>query len=230
MRVDDFYLQHPKIAFSIQTVTACVLGYVTHLIQQRWYRENYLLLHISIWWVLILLILLYFAERIGRRATPEQLARNQWADHFRLNVLFHGSAEWFTDPPAENLNDGMPKGGPLFRSICLRMPGRWQLDQFVTSLTHGTQSATFGRGKSPIFEIGFDEWAIGWCIGVMHLRNAAQDDVHDFLEDLHRVIETTTGISSLRWYHDEMLAGGQMTESDYELGTPTPVESARVKP
>jgi hypothetical protein len=199
---------------------------VTHVIQQQWHRENYLLLHISLWWVIIVLVLLHFAERPwGKAVATALVAREEWSQHNRLNVLCDGKATWFRDIISENLNEDMPTGAPLFRSVCLRMPDRWQLDRFETSIGSQTQTATFGGGESPCFELDFGEWEIGWRFSVICLKNASQDKLREFLQDLHRVLESTDGVTRVRWYHDAMLQGGQMTESDYALGITTPMES-----
>ena len=191
-----------------------------------WYADNFLVLHISLWWIATVLLAIYLAERSpGHKPSTGRITRNQLCEHLRLNALFEGNAAWFVESVSENLNEDMPIGGPLVRSICLRMPARWQLDRFETSLGQHTQSATFGSGELPRFEVDFGEWAIGWRISAMNIKNATKDEVRGFLQDLHRVLETTDGITSVRWYRDEMLQGGQMTESDYRLGTTTPMES-----
>ena len=224
MRLGDLYLRHPFIALSVHTLTACALGYVSHTLQQQWHRENYLLLHISIWWVTILLVLMCVAERPRHRMTSAGPAKDEWSRHFRLNALIEGIARWFREPDVENQSEDMPIGGPLFRSICLRMPGRWRLNGIETSILHGSHSATFGGDNSPCFSLHFGEWDTGWRVGVDILKGASRSEVQDFLLDLHRTLETTDGITSVRWYHDEMLQGGQMSEADYLLGIATPIE------
>jgi hypothetical protein len=85
MRLGDLYLNHPRIAFALQTVTAAALGYMTHRIQLLWHRENYLLLHVSLWWVLIVLVLLYLAETpLTRRLANTASLGEEWSRRFRL--------------------------------------------------------------------------------------------------------------------------------------------------
>ena len=198
MRLGDIYLRHPTVALTVQTLTACAVGYVTHTLQQQWHRENYLLLHISIWWVIIVLILMYFAERPRTRADSSPLASDEWSHHFRLNALLEGTADWFHESHSESLTDDMPIAGPLFRSICLRMPDPWRLNGFETSILHGSHLATFGNTDSPCFTLDFGPWETGWRVSVNTITNASQSQVQDFLLDLHRTLETTDGITRVR--------------------------------
>jgi len=232
MRLGDLYFHHPRIAFTLQTITAGALGYMTHLIQLHWYRENYLLLHIAGWWMLIVLVLIYLAERPVRlvpAVAPDKADQHSWSQHFRLEAICSGDEAWFHDTAAEELHGDMPGGGPLLRNICLRMPDRWQVDNIETSIQMQTQKVTFGEqfrdDERPYFQLDFLAWEHGWRIGITDIRKATMEEVRDFLLDMHRTLETTDGITCVRWYHGDMLEA-QMSEAAYELGAVTPIVEA----
>jgi hypothetical protein len=204
-------------------MAACALGYISHRIQQRWYAENYLLLHIALWWSTTVVVLLYLFER---RPAPRRRGQSQGeriSEYLRLNAVLRGSAVWHAEPTSESLSDDMPPGGPLFRSICLRIPSRWELQRIEISVAEATQRASFGRRDAKRLVLDFAQWGNAWLLSLDAVEDVRLDDAREFLLDVQRVLESTDGIGEVKWYDDADLEGGQTAEVEDARGASSPV-------
>jgi hypothetical protein len=219
----DLLYHHPGAVLALQTLAACALGYISHLIQQRWYAENYLLLHIALWWSATAVALVYLFERRSAPRGRGQLQRERLGEHLRLNAVFRGGAAWHVETTSESLNDDMPSGGPLFRSICLRMPNRWELQQIKISLAEATQSASYGRQDTKRLVLDFGPWDNAWLLSLFAGEDVTLDDARAFLLDVQRVLESTDAVSGVRWHDDADLEGGPTAGGENARGASSPV-------
>src|SRR5262249_9537565 len=76
---------HPRLAIVIHAATASALGYMTHRLQLLWYPEQFLLLHISLWWVCTTPCLLYTWTKYVSEGRLQK-ARDLLAERQRRNL------------------------------------------------------------------------------------------------------------------------------------------------
>lgn len=224
-RRDYDFQRHPRLVFAFLGITTVALGYVTNFFQQRWYPESYLLLHISIWWMLGALWLLHLANK-PRRPTPAEQEFQQYRGRFRLEALLYGDTPSFHDRAAE-VNDDYPRGTPLFRSICLSIQ-HWHLSSLEVSIDNSVQFASFCGPEQAQFTLQFAHWDFAWQLGVQKIR-ASQEQVRHFLGDLQAALSQIEGLTKIRWYDgnpDSFHA--QMSDLDLESGTDSPFDPAHI--
>jgi hypothetical protein len=167
--------------------------------------------------------LLYLFEKHRLNCGRRQLQRERLGEHLRLHAVFRGGAAWHGETTSELLSDDMPPGGPLFRSICLRMPSQWELQQMEISIAEGTQTASFGLQDAKRLALDFGPWEDGWRLSLYASEGTPLDDAREFLLDVQRVLESTGGVSDVRWYDDSDVEGGQITKVEKARGAPSPV-------
>jgi hypothetical protein len=227
MLMRDLVFHHLGVALTMQTLAACALGYLSHVLQQRWHAENYLLLHISVWWAVTVVLALYLVERRASRGERQQLQRQRLGDRLLPNAVFRADAVWHREATSETVTDDMPVGGPLFRSICLRMPSQWNLEQMQISIAAGIQTASFGRPGTKRFELDFGPWGGAWRISLHAAQNVNPQDAEKFLLDLQRVLDTTHGVNDVRWFGDADLEAG-LSDAENAHGSRSPCAELRL--
>ena len=218
------YFDYPKTALVAHSLCAAALGYISSTIQKVWYAEDFTLLHISLWWVGLFLLLLWDGERLRRRRPEGEPPRADVPPGCHRHVLFRAAAKWSHEIRSEELSPDFPPGGPLFRWICLKLPQPWGVDAFTISVRLGLQDATIDRAGTVFFVLDFGPADGKWHLSVSILPAAKPSDVRRFLLDLHQAIASTDGVSDVRWYRDEDLEERLPDEIDESLGIDSPIE------
>ncbi|MBL8871061.1 MAG: hypothetical protein JNK90_14795 [Planctomycetaceae bacterium] len=215
-----YFFAHPRLAFTVHGITAIALGYISNLVQQHWYPDSQLGLHIAVWWVTSILWLLYIAKEPKVTSQPESELRN-FASHLRLHALMFGDSASFHDAQAEQDED-YPKGTPLFRSICLSIQG-WRLSSLTVSPDTGEQIACLTGTSNAQITLLFNNWDYAWYIGIIKLH-ANENQTRDFLIALHSVTSHIDGLTKIKWYDgDSDVFHAQMSNEEIEMGAASPV-------
>lgn len=214
---EHYFVAHPRLAFAVHGLTAVALGWISNLVQQHWFLESYLLLHIAGWWVVSVLWLLHLANR--PHPQPEQAIRH-FASDVRLHALLFGDTPSFHDTKAEQDED-YPTGTPLFRTICLGIR-EWRLSSLTVSPETGEQRAVFtGRGNARV-TLSFDNWDSARYIGVTEFH-ASEEQLRSFLGLLNTSLSEINDLTKIRWYAgDPGVFHAQMSDADLEAGADSP--------
>lgn len=217
---EHYFLAHPRLAFSVHGITAVALGYISYLVQQHWFPEPGLGLHIAIWWVVSVLWLIHIAKKPKVLPQPEQELRH-FTSHLRLHALMFGDSASFHDTDAEEDED-YPTGTPLFRSICLSIHG-WSLSSLTVSPYTGEQHACLTDSDNAQITLQFSNWDFAWYIGVTKLY-ANENQVRDFLTALHAATLQIDGLTKIKWYDGDLnVFHAQMSKAEIELGVESPI-------
>ncbi|MEO2014302.1 MAG: hypothetical protein ABGZ53_07990, partial [Fuerstiella sp.] len=215
---DHYFLSHPRLAFTVHALTTVALGYITNLIQQLWYPQSYLLLHIAVWWTASAVWLVRLANKPQPMPQPER-ALEHFNTQVRLHALLFGVSPSFHDAVAEQDED-YPVGTPLFRVICQSLQN-WQLSSLTVSPDINAQTALFTDLKGAHISLEFDNWEFAWHIGA-HEIHANETQVHEFMQQLMSAVSQVDGLTQIQWYNGGPTFHAQMSNAEIELGSDSP--------
>lgn len=212
-----FVASHPQFMLVIHAAAAVLLGCVTSWWQQRWVPDSYLLLHIGVWWTLGAVLLL---DLLNRRPGPVA-GRDEFSD-VCLDSLLYGDSPRFRDEASE-ADDDLPAGTEHFRTICLELSPRWNLEVLTVSTGTSYQSARFAPRDGAGFTLLFANWDFAWFFGVDSIHGLSGADVRSLLSDLHNALTAIEGTERIKWFRSASgTCHAQMSKSDQESGADLP--------
>lgn len=223
MRLDArFVASHPRLTLLIHAAAAVLLGAVTNWWQQGWFSDSFLLLHIGGWWTLGAVLLLALQNR-----RPGPVAARDEFRHVCLDALFYGDFPQFRDE-ATDADEDLPTGTALFRTICLELSPRWNLEVLTVSTGTGYQSARFAPRDGAGFTLYFANWDFAWFFGVDSIHGLFENDVRALLTDLHKMLTAVEGAERIKWFRSASgMCHAQMSKSDQESGADFPFAEER---